>query len=149
MTPKKLFLKPVFVDFIPSEVVTGSIYISIKFSTATHKCACGCGSEVVTPLSPTDWKMTYDGKTITLYPSIGNWSFKCKSHYWVRQNRIDWAENWSSVDISKNRAYDRSQKEKYFRPTQFPKNTETKLGKTSKDHISLWKRLKKLFFVKS
>ena len=65
----------------------GKIYVSIAYATAVHKCACGCGKEVVTPLSPTDWKLIFDGKTVSLDPSIGNWGFPCRSHYWVRNNR--------------------------------------------------------------
>ena len=44
---------------------------------------------MVTPLKPTDWKLTFDGKTITLYPSIRNWNFACRSHYWIRNNRCN------------------------------------------------------------
>jgi len=38
----------------------------IEYATAVHKCACGCGKEVVTPLSPTDWKLIFDGKALSL-----------------------------------------------------------------------------------
>jgi hypothetical protein len=34
-----------------------------------------CGKEVVKPLSPTDWKLIFEGKFISLDLSIGNWSF--------------------------------------------------------------------------
>jgi hypothetical protein len=53
-----------------------TIYISIRFATVGHKCCCGCGREVITPLSPTDWSLTSDGETVSLHPSIGNWSSK-------------------------------------------------------------------------
>jgi hypothetical protein len=61
-----------FVEFIPDAIEEGKIYVSIGYATAIHKCACGCGREVVTPLSPTDWKLIFDGKTVSLDPSIGN-----------------------------------------------------------------------------
>ena len=77
-----------FVEFIPSELEEEMIYISIKFKTAVHLCACGCLEKVVTPLTPKDWKLIYDGKSISLSPSIGNWNYKCKSHYWIRKNEI-------------------------------------------------------------
>lgn len=64
-----------FVEFIPDELQDATLYVSMRFATVSHLCACGCRSKVVTPLKPTDWKLTFDGKTITLYPSIGNWSF--------------------------------------------------------------------------
>ena len=70
-----------FVEFIPKNLEDNVIYISIRFSTAVHNCACGCGIKTVTPLSPTDWKITFNGKSVSLYPSIGNWGFPCQSHY--------------------------------------------------------------------
>ena len=83
------------------------IYISIRFATASHLCGCGCGNEVVTPLRPTDWKLIFDGKTISLYPSIGNWSFPCQSHYWIRHNAVQWDLTWSQQEVDLARAYDR------------------------------------------
>jgi len=83
-----------FVEFIPDELEDGILYISLKYCTAIHKCVCGCGNEVVTPISPTDWLLSFDGKTISLYPSIGNWNFKCRSHYWITNNEIILAKKW-------------------------------------------------------
>jgi hypothetical protein len=39
------------------------------------------------PLSPTDWKLTFDGVSVSLHPSDGNWSFPCRSHYRIEYNR--------------------------------------------------------------
>ena len=57
-----------FVEFIPDhhQLQDGIVYVSIQYATAVHKCCCGCGEEVVTPLSPTSWQMTFDGETISL-----------------------------------------------------------------------------------
>ena len=96
-----------FVEFIPDAIEEGKIYVSIDYATVVHKCACGCGKEVVTPLSPTEWKLVFDGKTVSLDPSIGNWGFPCRSHYWVKNNRALWAEDWSQSRIDANRAHDR------------------------------------------
>jgi len=103
-----------FVEFIPSDIQEGKLYISIPFATATHKCCCGCGKEVVTPLSPTDWKLIFDGQSVSLDPSIGNWSFDCQSHYWIKRNQAIWSYRWSSEQIQSNRAYDRNAKEHYY-----------------------------------
>src|SRR5580658_8603438 len=103
-----------FVEYLPDELKDGTLYVSMSFATVAHKCCCGCGKEVVTPLSPTDWKLIFDGKTISLDPSIGNWSFPCRSHYWIRNNRVRWAEQWSQLQIDANRAHDRWAKGKYF-----------------------------------
>jgi len=84
------FLKHCFVHYIPEQLEPGTIYISIDYATAVHICCCGCGEQVVTPFNPTDWKLIFDGETISLYPSIGNWKFKCRSHYWINKNIIEW-----------------------------------------------------------
>lgn len=78
-----------FVEFIPAILEEGILYITIQYRTAVHKCACGCGNKVVTPISPCDWRLIFDGKTITLKPSIGNWGFDCRSHYWITNNIIE------------------------------------------------------------
>ncbi len=103
-----------FVEFIPTELRDGILYVSVAYATATHRCCCGCGSEVVTPLTPTDWKMIFDGQTVSLDPSIGNWSFPCRSHYWVRRNRVRWAGSWSREEVEVGRARDRAAKARQF-----------------------------------
>jgi hypothetical protein len=75
-----------FVQHLPEVLEAGVVYVSVEFATAAHKCCCGCGEEVVTPLSPNDWKLTFDGDSISLSPSIGNWNFTCRSHYWIERN---------------------------------------------------------------
>jgi hypothetical protein len=102
-----------FVGLLPDTLEEGVLYISIDYAIAQHNCCCGCGHRVVTPLSPTDWSLTFDGRTVSLHPSIGNWSFPCKSHYWIRKNEVVWGRRFSSVEIqavrAKNRAALRSQ----------------------------------------
>ena len=104
-----------FVEHIPKKLEEDKIYISISFSIAIHKCACGCGNEVVTPLSSTDWSLIYDGETISLNPSIGNWGFACESHYWIENNKIKWAYKWSQKEIRKGRVYDNIRKTKHYK----------------------------------
>lgn len=108
-------IKHEFVEFIPKEIGDETIYISIQFATATHKCCCGCSSEVVTPFTPTDWQFSFDGESVSIYPSIGNWSFKCRSHYWIRNNKIIWAGQWSDKEIRVNRNYDTAMKNRFFK----------------------------------
>jgi len=103
-----------FVEFVPDVVEEGRLYVSIEYATVVHKCCCGCAKEVVTPLSPTDWKLIFNGKTISLDPSIGNWSFPCRSHYWIRNNKVKWAGQWTQNQIDANSAHDRWAKERYF-----------------------------------
>lgn len=86
-----------FVEHIPDCLEEGVIYISIDFCTAIHLCACGCKKEVVTPISPDGWALTFNGKSISLFPSIGNWSFPCQSHYWIKQGDIVWVPQWTQA----------------------------------------------------
>ena len=65
-----------FVHHIPEHLVDGVLYVSVDFATVLHRCCCGCGNEVVAPLSPSDWSMTFDGESISLCPSIGNRKFR-------------------------------------------------------------------------
>lgn len=101
-----------FVSSIPKELEEGILYISLDYNTAIHKCACGCGEEVVTPIDPDGWSMIYDGEVVSLTPSIGNWSYKCKSHYWIKKGRIVWAEMWTDEQIRKNRSSEKKGKKR-------------------------------------
>ena len=57
-----------FVEFIPEELKEGVLYISINYATASHLCCCGCGNRVVTPITPDDWKLIFDGVSVSLHP---------------------------------------------------------------------------------
>lgn len=59
--------------------------------------------QVVTPLSPTDWEIIFNGESITLYPSIGNWNLDCKSHYWIENSKVVWSRKWSDKEINAKR----------------------------------------------
>lgn len=79
-----------FVDQVPEHPEQGTLYVSLPFRTTLHLCACGCGNEVWVPIRPDRHHVIYDGETITLQGSIGNWRFPCRSHYWIRAGRIVW-----------------------------------------------------------
>jgi hypothetical protein len=103
-----------FVEFIPEELENEIIYISINYCTAVHKCFCGCRREVVTPLSPTDWQLRFNGESISIYPSIGNWNFDCKSHYWITNDQVRFARKWTSSQINRGRKSDSLKKKVYY-----------------------------------
>jgi hypothetical protein len=103
-------ITPKFVEFIPKELEAGTLYISGEYTTTAHECACGCGEKVVLPLHPTDWRLKFDGKAITMRPSIGNWSFPCRSHYLITGNRIEWAGEWTEAQIAAGRGRDARRK---------------------------------------
>lgn len=107
-------MKYELVEFIPENLENGVLYVSMNYGTVAHACCCGCGREVVTPLTPTDWSLTFDGETMSLYPSIGNWDFPCKSHYWIKKNNVEWAGQWSDRQIEDGRILDRKLKEEHY-----------------------------------
>ena len=111
---KQRTIGPEFVEFIPDDVKEGVLYISIRYGTATHRCLSGCGEIVVTPIKPTDWTLIWNGESVSLYPSIGNWSLPCKSHYWIRENKIVWARKWDTSEIELGREIDARNKARYF-----------------------------------
>lgn len=108
-----------FVKNIPEHIENGVIYISMDYSMAIHKCCCGCGNEVVTPFSPTDWKLIFDGETISLNPSIGNWNFPCKSHYMITNNIVEWMSKLSKKQIEHGRKKDNRIKNIYYKKKKY------------------------------
>ena len=100
-------LTPQFVEFIPERPEPGVLYISKRYSTALHLCVCGCGSEEVTPLNPAKWRIKEVADKVSLYPSVGNWSLPCQSHYWIQENSIHWAEAMSPELIAMVKERDR------------------------------------------
>jgi hypothetical protein len=121
-----------FVEFIPDDLKERTLYISIPHCTALHKCFCGCGREVVTPLSPRAWQLIFDGKTVSLYPSIGSWSLPCQSHYFITKNRVLWARKWSDKQITKGREREASAKERYYAALPGPTDTVRTPSTTSR-----------------
>ena len=103
-----------FVEYIPEILDEGVLYISKSYATAAHKCFCGCGSEVVTPLNPTGWKLWVNRNLVSLDPSIGNWSLACRSHYWIRRSKIIWAGDMSQREIARGRSMDAAIRKAYF-----------------------------------
>ena len=92
-----------FVNRIPSILKDGILYVCIECNVIVHKCACGCGEKTVTPIDKENgWIMKYDGQTITLRPSIGNFSMNCKSHYYITENKVEWLERYTNKANKKN-----------------------------------------------
>ena len=120
-----------FVEHIPDQIEDKVLYVSIRFGTVVHNCACGCGQEVVTPLGPEEWRITYDGKTISLAPSIGNWSLPCRSHYWIEGGNVRWARTLSETEVSLGRREARDRRYTYYREASTEateKDLEAKIG---------------------
>ena len=123
-----------FVEYVPRELQEGTLYISTTYATAVHRCCCGCGSKITTPLAPSEWSLTFDGGTVSLSPSIGNWSFPCQSHYWIRRNEIVWAGRMTPEQIAEVR--------KGRVPAAAPPVDATPEPRV---RAGLWSRIKRLF----
>lgn len=98
--------EPAFIDFLPDRLEDGVLYISIEYTTVAHLCACGCGHCVISPLSPAQWSLTFDGASVTIRPSIGSWQLPCRSHYVIHRNRVRWARPWTDAAITEGRRRD-------------------------------------------
>ncbi len=102
------------VDALPELLQDGVLYVTREQDLAAHLCACGCAQEVITPLSPTDWDLTLHKDGPSLRPSIGNWSFACRSHYFIQRGRVAWAGAMSDGAIRRGRDLDRARKDRYY-----------------------------------
>ena len=102
------------VRYIPAQLQAGVLYVSKEFSIAVHLCACGCGSKIRTPLGPTEWSVRKTRRGPTLNPSIGNWQEACRSHYWIRDGEIRWADRWSPEQISASRQDEDRRRAAYY-----------------------------------
>ncbi|MEQ8908131.1 MAG: DUF6527 family protein [Vicingaceae bacterium] len=90
------------VEFLPDDLEDNVLYVSFDYTTAVHLCMCGCKNQVVTPLDSNGWELKFKG-SVTLYPSIGNWNFKCRSHYWIRNGKV--------IDCDSGKQFDSDKKE--------------------------------------
>ena len=132
-----------FVDSIPEELEPGILYVSLRFRVVMHSCCCGCKGKVITPLSPARWKMTFDGKTISLDPSIGNWNSDCQSHYWITNSEVEWAGRWSKERIALGKINEKERRAKYYSKENLVPEQINQLPKQKQSLVS--RIIKKLF----
>ena len=128
-------LTPRYVKAVPSSMDEGILYIS-SYGSAIHKCCCGCGNEVVTPLGPAQWHITKQGDTVTLRPSVGSWNLPCQSHYHITNNRIEWLPKFSPAQIAANQRSDNAAKHAHY-------DAKRRVGLWTK----LWNWLRKLLGI--
>jgi len=128
-------LETVFVKEMPEVLEDGILYVSQECRIALHNCACGCGEEVSTPLVRTEYSLNmHDGKA-SVWPSIGNHDFACKSHYVIKRGQIVWAGRMSRRDIEFGRNQDRLLK----RPS-VPKHVTTAIPVPTSSSSAMIKR---------
>lgn len=145
-----------FVRTVPRELEPGVLYISMDYATAVHSCCCGCGDRVVTPFTPTDWRMTFDGETVSVHPSVGNWNQKCRSHYVIQRNKVLESGAWSNTQIEAERRRDIKAKAAHFNQRNgsppdvafnkpdFATNPATEM--TDRALLNMWSRFKVWLF---
>ncbi|QTN21759.1 hypothetical protein HZ992_16455 [Rhizobacter sp. AJA081-3] len=114
-----------FVRNVPRELEPGVLYISMDYATAVHACCCGCGERVVTPFTPTDWAMTFDGESVTLNPSVGNWNQDCRSHYVIKRGRVIECGSWTNAQVEAERSRDKRAKQSYFNKASPPASMDS------------------------
>jgi hypothetical protein len=136
------YLQHRFVEHIPEQLEPGVLYISMPYATAAHSCCCGCGEEVVTPFTPTDWKMTFDGENVSLRPSIGNWNLPCRSHYVIEQGAVVEVEPWTPDEIQGEYRRDRAAKAEFYgrRSSEQPAIEAEASSSSSSRPPSRWQR---------
>jgi hypothetical protein len=112
-----------FVNTIPEQLAPGTLYIALPYKIVTHLCCCGCGREVVTPLSPAQWRITFNGEAVSLYPSVGNWNLPCRSHYILKDGEVLEANIWTDEQVAYGQARDKRERETYYN-SQIPRSTK-------------------------
>lgn len=128
-----------FVKHVPETLEPAVLYVSMDYGSVVHACCCGCGAEVVTPLTPTDWLLTFDGESISLWPSIGSWSLPCRSHYVIDRNRVLVAGKWNNHQIDAERRRDQVTKARHYGSVEVvSSNTLQRPTNISKENNAGW-----------
>lgn len=141
-------LRPQLVEFIPEQLEDGVLYVSQRYRTAMHRCCCGCGNEVVTPLGPAAWTLDVVDGVATLYPSVGNWSLACRSHYVIRRGRVVWARDMSREEVERDRLRDHRLRDAHFARVNRQKEADTQRQQSATQHIwlaRLWRLIRTWF----
>ena len=139
---RHLELTPAFVEQIPPSLDQGKLYVCCQYRAVMHLCACGCGVEVSTPLHPTGWRLTFDGESVSLYPSVGSWSEECQSHYVIRNNRVIWGHRFSRDRVEQIRRKRRDDIALHYR-TEDNRDHEQPTPEVASRGI--WATIRKLF----
>lgn len=112
---KTQFTRPKYVEHLPEQLEEGVLYISEEFALTAHKCCCGCGEDVYNKLGPAKWRLTKlpDG-SVSLDPSVGNWKYACRSHYFIQKNRVIDAGPMSAKAIEAVQERDRRDRDRHI-----------------------------------
>ena len=134
-------ITPKFVEFIPTEgedLISGTVYISMKHGMVVYRCPCGCGGLSEFMLDPIRFRLEYDGTHVSFYPSIGISYLECRSHYWIRNNRIEWCAplgEWEA-ELAQRRELSRALEVHRSEESNSSKN----IGELWRAFVKRWKR---------
>ena len=99
----------------PDAPEQGKFYHSEEFRTSLHLCACGCGQRVVLPIKPAGWTLRQGASGFSIAPSVGNREFECRSHYLIRDGRVDWLSAMSDAEVRISRSADQQHMREVYR----------------------------------
>jgi len=85
------------------------------------------------PLSPIDWRLNFDGDSISVSPSVGNWSLPCRSHYVIDRSHVRWAGDWTYEQIEGGRSLERRRKKARHAPRVTTPTKDPELVRTNTD----------------
>ena len=86
-------------------------------------------------IGPAKWQLsTTSNGRITLYPSVGNWKYACKSHYWIEKNRVIDAGQMEEYEIEAVQRRDRRDRKRYI----------AKANAKSEQERSVWGRIRSI-----
>lgn len=94
-------VKAEFCETVPESLGDSTLYVSVKYSVAIHKCMCGCGNRVVTPIHEDGWALVWYGRAVTLIPSIGCEQLPCRSHYFIAKSSVVWVRGSGRVSVAR------------------------------------------------
>ena len=96
--------------------------------------------------------LTFDGETVSLHPSIGNWGLACRSHYWIEKNKVRWAAACSQRRIEAGRAADRAARSAHLQDRAnttdtalLPPSTDSEMKPKWPAWKRLWRCCRRLF----
>lgn len=117
-------LEPRYLNQFPEQLQEGILYISEEFSLTGHKCCCGCGEDVYLKLGPAKWQLIKEADdTVSLHPSVGNWKYACRSHYWISSNEVLAAGPMSTGKIRRVQERDRRDRQRAIEQLNEPKKS--------------------------
>jgi hypothetical protein len=83
---------------LPEALEEGVVYVSEEYEVAALNCACGCGHKITLLLDDGHEIRDVEGMP-NVWPSIGVWDAQCRSHFFIRNGEVLWAEHWSEEKI--------------------------------------------------